>query len=200
MSELIDFDLDEPLAVAEREVAASDSPAMRLYRYLEYVGDFKVPDVEFRPFGIPGLQMFGVTQFTKDLPSQVDWYCDVMDLRPIHGSVESGIVYLVDRGYDAESRNVAMILAEPTSAAELAEYDKHGALIGAIDYQAVDFDRAYPDALAAGFAEVSAPALDARTGLNTAVLREPSGNLINLREIFSPNEFDRPEMPRLMDR
>jgi catechol 2,3-dioxygenase-like lactoylglutathione lyase family enzyme len=163
-------------------------PEGRWIEIMEYVGDFKVPDVEFRPFGIPGLQMFGVTQFTKDLASQVDWYCDVMSLRPIHGSVESGVVYLADHDNDAESRNVAMILAEPASEAELAEYDKHGALIGAIDYQAVAFDRAYPDALAAGFAEVSAPALDARIGLNTAVLREPSGNLINLREVFSPNE------------
>ena len=153
---------------------------------MEYVGDFKTPDVEFRPFGIPGLQMFGVTQFTEDLAGQVEWYCRVMDLRPIHGSVESGAVYLADRDYDAGERNVVMILAEPASEAETAEYVKHGALIGGIDYQAVDFERAYPDALAAGFVEVSPPAVDPRTGLATAVLREPSGNLVYLREVFSP--------------
>jgi AcrR family transcriptional regulator len=36
MSELIDFDLDEPLAVAEREAATGGSPAVRLYRYLAW--------------------------------------------------------------------------------------------------------------------------------------------------------------------
>ena len=34
MSELIAFDLDEPVAIAEREAAADGSPAIRLYRYL----------------------------------------------------------------------------------------------------------------------------------------------------------------------
>ena len=36
-------------------------PEGRWIEIMEYVGDFKTPDVEFRPFGIPGLQMFGVT-------------------------------------------------------------------------------------------------------------------------------------------
>ena len=110
-----------------------------------------------------------------------------MDLRPIHGSVEAGTVYLADREYDDEARNVVMILAEPRSDAERAEYERHGPLIGGIDYQAVDFERAYPDALAAGFTEVSAPAVDPRTGFATAVLREPSGNLVHLREVFTPS-------------
>jgi AcrR family transcriptional regulator len=34
MAELIAFDLDEPVAVAEREAAATGSPAVRFYRYL----------------------------------------------------------------------------------------------------------------------------------------------------------------------
>jgi AcrR family transcriptional regulator len=34
MDELIAFDLDEPVAVAEREAGAAGSPALRLYRYL----------------------------------------------------------------------------------------------------------------------------------------------------------------------
>lgn len=36
MGELINFDLDEPLAVAEREAVAEGSPAVRLYRYLAW--------------------------------------------------------------------------------------------------------------------------------------------------------------------
>jgi len=161
-------------------------PEGRWIEIMEYVGDFKTPDVEFRPFGIPGLQLFGVTQFTEDLAGQVAWYERVMGLRTIHGSPAEGIVYLADGEYDAEHRNVAMILAEPRSVAEQAEYAKHGPLIGGINYQAKDFARAVPDALAAGFEQVSAVATDDRTGLETAVLREPSGNLIYLREMYVP--------------
>lgn len=53
MSELIDFDLDEPLAVAEREAAAEGSPAMRLYRYLAW-------DVEYlcrSPYDLSPVQL-----------------------------------------------------------------------------------------------------------------------------------------------
>ena len=53
MSELIDFDLDEPLAVAEREAAASGSPAVRLYRYLAW-------DVEYlcqSPYNLSPVQL-----------------------------------------------------------------------------------------------------------------------------------------------
>ena len=53
MSELIDFDLDEPLAVAEREASAEGSPAMRLYRYLVW-------DVEYlcrSPYNLSPVQL-----------------------------------------------------------------------------------------------------------------------------------------------
>lgn len=53
MSELIDFDLDEPLAVAEREAAAAGSPAVRLYRYLVW-------DVEYlcrSPYNLSPVQL-----------------------------------------------------------------------------------------------------------------------------------------------
>ena len=53
MSELIDFDLDEPLAVAEREAAATGSPAVRLFRYLAW-------DVEYlceSPYNLSPVQL-----------------------------------------------------------------------------------------------------------------------------------------------
>ena len=53
MSDLIDFDLDEPLAVAEREAAAAGSPALRLFRYLAW-------DVEYlcrSPYHLPPVHL-----------------------------------------------------------------------------------------------------------------------------------------------
>lgn len=53
MGELIDFDLDEPLAVAESEASAAGSPAMRLYRYLVW-------DVEYlcrSPYDLSPVQL-----------------------------------------------------------------------------------------------------------------------------------------------
>jgi AcrR family transcriptional regulator len=53
MSELIDFGLDEPLAVAEREAGAEGSPASRLYRYLVW-------DVEYlcrSPYDLSPVQL-----------------------------------------------------------------------------------------------------------------------------------------------
>ena len=51
--DLIDFDLDEPLAVAEREAAADGSPAIRLFRYLAW-------DVEYlcrSPYNLPPVHL-----------------------------------------------------------------------------------------------------------------------------------------------
>ena len=53
MAELIDFDLDEPLAVAEREAAATGSPAVRLFKYLAW-------DVEYlcrSPYNLSPVQL-----------------------------------------------------------------------------------------------------------------------------------------------
>lgn len=160
-------------------------PEGRWIEIMQYTDYYRMTDVNFRPAGVPGLQMFGATQLTKDLAGQVDWYGKVMGLRPIHGSVDDGIVFLADPLYSAE-RNVVMILAEPHTDAERAEFAKHGPLISAIDYQAIRLEDAYADALLAGFDDVSSPVMDGRTGLITAIVREPSGNLVNIREMFVP--------------
>jgi catechol 2,3-dioxygenase-like lactoylglutathione lyase family enzyme len=160
-------------------------PEGRWIEIMDYIGDFKTPDVEFRPFGIPGLQLFGVTQLTENLAEMTDWYSRVLKLRPIHGGIDQGIVYLADERYSAE-RNIAMVLAEPRSDAERDLFAKHGPCISGANYQAWRPERADSDALAAGFERVSEFELDEGTGLKTSVLREPSGNLVYLREMFEP--------------
>jgi catechol 2,3-dioxygenase-like lactoylglutathione lyase family enzyme len=159
-------------------------PEGRWIEIMDYIGDFKTPDVEFRPVGIPGLQLFGATQLTENLAEMADWYQRVLGLHPIHGGVDEGIVFLADEKYSAE-RNIAMILAEPRSEAEVALMAQHGPAISGANYQARDLERADSDAILAGFERVSELELDERTGMRTSTLREPSGNLVYLREMFA---------------
>lgn len=164
----------------------AEDPEGRWIEVMEYVGDFKTPDVECCPFGVPGLQLFGVTQFTEHVAEMSVWYQRVMGLKVLHGSVEAGTLFLADGAYDRDSHNIALILSEPSSAFERSEFAKHGPVIGGIDYQATELERAYTDAGAAGFELLVPPTRDDRTGLATAVLREPSLNLVYLREMFRP--------------
>ena len=60
--------------------------------------------------------------------------------------------------------------------------DQHGPVISSVLYQAGDVDAAWADAVAAGFAGISAPAPDDRIGVRTGYLREPSGNIVQVRE------------------
>jgi catechol 2,3-dioxygenase-like lactoylglutathione lyase family enzyme len=160
-------------------------PEGRWIEIMDYIGEFKTPDVEFRPVGIPGLQLFGVTQLTNNLAEMSEWYQRVLGLRAVHGNVDDGTVFLVDSEYSAK-RNIAMIMAEPATEAERELMAEHGPCIGGADYQAVDLERADADAVAAGFERVSTLSVDSRTGLRTSSFREPSGNLVYLREMFSP--------------
>jgi catechol 2,3-dioxygenase-like lactoylglutathione lyase family enzyme len=157
-------------------------PEGRWIEIMEYIDDFKSPDVEFRPFGIPGLQLFGPTQLTNDLAGMERWYQDVLGLRTVNGSAEAGIVFMADDEFGPD-RNIAMILAEPSSEAERELFERHGPLIVGINHQAVDVERADSDAVAAGFQRLSELGLDERTGLLTSTFREPSGNLIFLRAV-----------------
>jgi 4-hydroxyphenylpyruvate dioxygenase-like putative hemolysin len=127
--------------------------------------------------------MFGATQLTENLSEMSEWYQRVLDLRPIHGSAEDGVVFLADSKYSAE-RNIAMIMATPETAEEQALMAQHGPCISGANYQAVDLDRADSDAVAAGFERVSELAVDPRTGMRTSTFREPSGNFVYLREMF----------------
>jgi len=160
-------------------------PEGRWIEIMDYIGDFKTPDVEFRPVGIPGLQLFGVTQLTSNLREMSEWYQRVLGLHAIHGTPNDGIVFLADSKYSAD-RNIAMIMATPATSEEQALMERHGPCISGANYQAVDLERADADAVAAGFERISNVEIDSRTGLRSSMFREPSGNLVYLRGMFNP--------------
>jgi len=154
----------------------------RWVEIMEYVGEFKTPDVEFHPVGHVGLQTLGHVQLCRDLDSQVDWYTDVLGQRIILDarSGNDGLVYLADHTYD--DRQCVTVLATPAHDAEHALVERHGPCISTILYQASDVMQAWTDAMAAGFEEVQAPSFDERIDCKTGYLREPSGNLVQIRE------------------
>jgi len=157
-------------------------PEGRWVEIMEYVGGFKTPDVEFHPVGHVGLQTLGHVQLCRDLDSQVEWYTEVMGQRIILDarSDNDGLVYLADDTYG--ERQCVTVLATPATGAERILMDRHGPCISTILYQAADVEQAWRDAVAAGFEEVSAPTHDARIGGATGYVREPSGNLVQIRE------------------
>ncbi len=157
-------------------------PEGRWVEIMEYVNDFKTPDVEFRPVGHVGLQTLGAVQLCRDLDSQVEWYQDVLGLRTVLDarSDNDGLVYLADPAYPA--RRCVNVLATPGTDAEQAMMAEHGPVISSILYEAADVDQAWADAVAAGFGAISAPAPDDRIGVRTGYLREPSGNIVQVRE------------------
>lgn len=157
-------------------------PEGRWVEIMEYVGGFKTPDVEFRPVGHIGLQTLGPVQLCRDLDGQVEWYREVLGLRAVLDarSDNDGLVYLADRTYDG--RRCVNVLATPRTEAELAMMDEHGPVISSVLYQAADVDQAWADGVAAGFEPVSAPVGDDRIGAKTGYLREPSGNIVQIRE------------------
>lgn len=154
----------------------------RWVEIMEYVGEFKTPDVEFRPVGQPGLQTLGVVQLCNDLDSQVEWYRDVLGQRIIHDarSDGDGAVYLVDHTFDG--RQCVNVMATPHTEAERAMVDRHGPVISSVMYQAGDVEMAWRDAVAAGFEPLEAPIHDDRHDCITGYVREPSGNLVQIRE------------------
>jgi predicted enzyme related to lactoylglutathione lyase len=154
----------------------------RWIEIMEYVNDFKTPDVEFRPVGQVGLQALGTVQLCNDLDGQVQWYQDVMGQKIVHDarSNNDGLVYLADGTYDG--RQCVNVMATPSIDAERELMDRHGPVISSVLYQANDLDQAWKDAVTAGFEDIAAPAFDDRIGARTAYLREPSGNLVQVRE------------------
>jgi len=165
-------------------------PEGRWIEIMEYTDDtFKVQEFTHAPSGECGLEMIGNAEICNDLEAMLDWYQTVMDLRILadYGEGEQRVVYLSDKDYDPKSRNTVFILQNARHDWEVKHKAEHGPYISAIVYQAKDVERAWEDALWAGFKEIQAPQVDPVTGAVTAYLAEPcGGNTVMLREQFKP--------------
>jgi catechol 2,3-dioxygenase-like lactoylglutathione lyase family enzyme len=160
-------------------------PEGRWIEIMEYTHDtFRVQEFTNQPAGECGLRMAGFVEIVNDLEAMSDWYQQALDLRELgrYGNGAGGCVHLVDKFYDERERNTLMVLSNARTEEERTELADKGPFISAILYEAQDINRAFEDARWAGMEEVSAPTEDDWTGLRTARLREPSGNLIHLQE------------------
>jgi predicted enzyme related to lactoylglutathione lyase len=160
-------------------------PEGRWIEIMEYTHpNFRVQEFTNQPAGECGLRMIGFIEIVRDLTAMTDWYQRALDLRVLNsrGNGSGGSVELVDKYYDADERNSVMILSNAQTDEEKASLEKTGPYISAILYEAQDLDRALEDAEWAGMDIVSAVGIDEASGTRMARLREPSGNLIHLRE------------------
>jgi len=160
-------------------------PEGRWIEIMEYTHpNFRVQEFTNQPAGECGLRMIGFVEIVRDLQAMTDWYQRALDLRVLNsnGNGSGGSVELVDKYYDAGERNTVMFLSDASTDEEKASLEKTGPYISAILYEALDLDRAVKDAEWAGMEVVSGIGTDELSGARMARLREPSGNLIHLRE------------------
>jgi len=159
-------------------------PEGRWIEIMEYTHDvFRVQEFTNQPAGECGLRMIGFLEVVNDLQAMSDWYQKALDLRVLRsgGNGAGGFVELSDKYHDANERNTVMVLSNAMSEEQKAILSGKGPYISAIIYEAADIEGAFEDATWAGMEAVSPPAEDDLTGIPTAWLREPSGNLIQLR-------------------
>lgn len=160
-------------------------PEGRWIEIMEYTHpNFRVQEFTNQPAGECGLRMIGFVEIVRDLQAMTDWYQRALDLRVLNsnGNGSGRSVELVDKYHDAGERNTVMILSDASTDEEKASLAKTGPYISAILYEALDLDRAVEDAEWAGMEVVSGIGTDENNGVRMARLREPSGNLIHLRE------------------
>ena len=163
-------------------------PEGRWIEIMEYTHEnFRVQEFTNQPAGECGLRMVGFVEIVSDLQAMSEWYQKALDLRVLdsHQNGSGGCVHLVDKYYDENERNTLMVLSTARTEEEKASLAGTGPYVSAILYEAKDLDRAFEDATWAGMEEVSPPAQDEWTGVRMARLREPSGNLIHLRQAAS---------------
>jgi catechol 2,3-dioxygenase-like lactoylglutathione lyase family enzyme len=163
-------------------------PEGRWIEIMEYTHDtFRVQEFTNQPAGECGLRMIGFVEVVSDLDAMSDWYQKALDLRvqEHYQNGAGGQIHLVDKFYDARERNTVMVLRTARGDEERAAMAGKGPYISAILYEAKDVERAFADGEWAGMEAIAAPAEDPLTGLKTAKLREPSGNLVELREAAS---------------
>jgi catechol 2,3-dioxygenase-like lactoylglutathione lyase family enzyme len=120
----------------------------------------------------------------KDLGAQEKFYQEVLGFKTAFKNVRDnhGVIYMIDKRYNVDNNNIALQLKTPCIAPEKKFFEKYGPYISTISYLSGDVEFAYKRALRADFESISAPAPDELTGAMTAWLREPNGNLIEIRE------------------
>jgi len=165
-------------------------PEGKWIEIMEYTHDtFQVNELMHAPSGECGLEMIGNAEICEDVEAMTTWYCDVMGMNVLtqFKDEKDHVVILSDDDYRKTDRRSLLVLQNARTAFQKEHKSAHGNYISAILYQAKDVDRAWEDALWAGFTEQHAPHIDPLTGLKTAYLKEPcGGNIVQLTEHFAP--------------
>lgn len=156
---------------------------------MEYTDEhFRVNELTNQPSGECGLQMLGAAIICEDIDKMVKWYEDIMDMRVIkeYRDDKDTVIYMSDKFYDPKNRNSLFILQNARTDVQAKHKQEHGPYISHIVYSAYDVQRAYEDALWAGFESVSEPDKDELTGAHTAYVKDVYGNQFMLRERYIP--------------
>jgi catechol 2,3-dioxygenase-like lactoylglutathione lyase family enzyme len=165
-------------------------PEDKWIEIMEYTDDtFRVNELTHAPSGQCGLEMIGNVSICRDVAKMRDWYIDIMDLRLLkeYQDGDDHVVILSDKDYDSQSRRSLFLLQNARTDDQKARFEQRGPYISEVIYQAKDVQRAWDDALWAGFEALQEPAVDPVTGLLTAYLLEPCGkNTVMLTEHFAP--------------
>jgi len=167
-------------------------PEGRWIEIMEYTDPFfRVQEFTNAPSGECGLQMIGCIEVCNDVAAMLRWYEKALDLHVIqeYRNSDETVIYMSDKDYNPQARNTLFVLTTARTEEDRKGFNEHGPFISSLLYQAHDIQRAYKDALWAGMGEFSGdPTVDPLTGALTARLVEPSGNIIELRNIFKPGE------------
>lgn len=157
---------------------------------MEYTHErFQVNELMHAPSGECGLEMVGHAAICRDVPAMVDWYTRVMGMTVAaeYKQDELHSVVLIDERYQPETRRSMLILQNPQTPDQRSRFETHGPYISDILYQAYDLQRAWDDAIWAGFKPLYELSIDPVTNLKTAYLLEPcGGNVVRLTEHYAP--------------
>jgi catechol 2,3-dioxygenase-like lactoylglutathione lyase family enzyme len=153
---------------------------------MEYTTNLQIPQVVSGPIGLEGLRLFGTGLLVKNLRSMERWYAGALGLRTIFESVEGkeGMVYMAAPDYNPVQSNIVLQIATPSTQEECRQFERFGSQIAVIMYLADNVPMAWESALGAGLEPISEPAVDTRTGVLTAWIREPNGNPLLVRAPF----------------
>lgn len=164
-------------------------PEDKWIEVMEYTDEtFRVNELTHAPSGECGLEMIGNVSICKDVSKMRDWYIQIMDftiLKEYQDGVDH-VVILADKDYNDVSRRTLFVLQNARTNDQKSRFNDRGPYISEIIYQAKNVQRAWEDALWAGFEALEEPKIDPLTGLLTGYLLEPCGkNTVMLTEYLS---------------